>query len=151
MSTALDLVTPLKKSSKKIGGISAEQFERLTVVEQVVHALKPGGRIAALMGLVMGGCAPAFTFGIVHFALPSHPGLNIILWIIVGGGLLFSAPKVFKWFRSAMGSNFEALGAVMFLEGIMTFAPGVYLPASALTVLVFINAIYSACRLQIKK
>ena len=150
MSTSLNLLTPLKKSSKK-AGISAEQFERLTVVEQVIHAFKPGGRIAALIGLVMGGCAPAFTFGVVHFSLPFHRELRIILWIIVGGGLLFSAPKVFKWFLSAMGSKPEALGAVMFLEGIMTFVPGVYLPAAALAVLVFINAIYSACRLQIRK
>ena len=116
MSTTLNLLTPLKKSSKKAGSMSAEQLERLTVVEQVKHAFKPGGRIAALIGLIMGGCAPAFTFGVVHFALPFHRELSIILWLIVGGGPLFSAPKVFKWFLSAMGSKLEALGAVMFLE-----------------------------------
>jgi hypothetical protein len=131
--------------------MTAEQFDRLTVVQQVKHAFKPGGRIAAWIGLLMGGCAPMFTFGVVHFVLPLHPERTYILWTIAGGGLLFSAPKVAKWAKSAWGSNVEAFGAVVFLEGVMTFVPGLYLPVAALAILVFINAIYSACRLQIHK
>jgi len=151
MSTVLNLDTPQKKPSRKSGSMSAEQFDRLTEVEKVIHSVKPGGRVAALIGLVTGGCAPVFTFGVVHFAIPSHRELNTILWIIAGGGLLFSAPKVFKWFSSAMGSKPEALGAVVFLEGVMTFAPEIYLPGAALAVLVFINAVYCICQLQVKK
>jgi hypothetical protein len=131
--------------------MTAEQFERLTVVQQVKHAFKPGGRVAAWIGLLIGGCAPIFTFGVVHFVLPHHPERFIILWTIAIGGLLFSAPKVFKWGLSAWGSKIEALGAVVFLEGVMTFVPSLYLPTAALAILVFINAVYSACRLQIRK
>ena len=68
---------------------------------------------------------------------------------MVGGGLVCSAPKVYKWFSAAFGSRFEAAGAVICLEAVMTFSPVVSLSAAALAVLVFVNAIYCACRLQV--
>jgi hypothetical protein len=95
--------------------------------------------------------APVFTFSVVHFVLPHHSERFLILWAISVGGLLFSAPKVYKWGVSAWGSKIEVLGAVMFLEGVMTFVPGIYLPMAALALLVFVNSTYSACRLQIRK
>lgn len=161
-TTSLNLVTPPKKLVKKRSSrsksapyrtatMTAEQFERLTVVQQVKHAFKPGGRIAAWIGLLMGGCAPMFTFGVVHFVIPHHPERSITLWAIAVGGLLFSAPKVYKWGLSAWGSKVEALGAVVFLEGILTSVPSLYLPLAALAILVFVNAVYSACKLQIRK
>jgi hypothetical protein len=131
--------------------MTAEQFERLTVVQQIRHAFKPGGRTAAWVGLLLGGSAPGFTFGVVHFVLPMHPECSIILWAIAAGGLLFSAPKVYKWGLSAWGSKVEAFGAVVFLEGVMTFVPSLYLPLAALAILVFVNAVYSACKLHIRK
>jgi len=160
--TSLNLVTPPKRLVKKktsrskaasyrAATMTGEQFERLTVVQQVRHAFRPGSRIAAWIGLVMGGCAPMFTFGVVHFVLPHHPERSIILWVIAVGGLLFSAPKVYRWGLSAWGSKVEAVGAVMFLEGVMTFVPSFYLPMAALTILIFVNGTYSACRLQIRK
>ena len=51
---------------------------------------------------------------------------------------------------SAWGSKIEALGMVLLLEGIMTFVPGLVLPSAALVEILFINAVYSACRLQIR-
>jgi hypothetical protein len=160
--TSLNLVTPPKRLGKKktsrpksasyrTASMTEEQFERLTVVQQVKHAFRPGSRIAAWIGLVMGGCAPIFTFGVVHFVLPHHPERSIILWVIAVGGLLFSAPKVYRWGLSAWGSKVEAVGTVMFLEGVMTFVPSFYLPMAALTTIIFVNGTYSACRLQIRK
>lgn len=159
--TSLNLVTAPKRLAKKKNSrsktasyrtatMTAEQFDGLTVVQQVKHAFKPGGQIAAWIGLLMGGCAPIFTFVVVHFVIPLHPERTYLLWAIAAGGLLFSAPKVYKWGLSAWGSKVEALGAVMFLEGVMTLVPSVYLPMAALVILVFVNAIYSACRLQIR-
>jgi len=160
MSTTLNLLTPPAKYSKGTAGISSEKFERLTVVQQVIHAFKPAGRVAAFIGLLTGGCIPAFTFCVAHFVLPFYRDLNVTLWGMVErttmwgmvvGGLACSAPKVYKWFLAAFGSRLEAVGAMLCLESVMTFAPVVYLSTAALAMLVFINAIYCACRLQVRK
>jgi hypothetical protein len=90
------------------------------------------------------------TFGLVHFVIPHYPEKKVVLWVIAAGGLIYSAPKVFLWGVSAWGSILEAAGMVLILEGIMTFVPGLWLPLVALLVVVFINAVYSACRLQIR-
>lgn len=145
----MNLLTPTKNYSKATASISAKKFDRLTVVEQVIHAFKPGGRIAAFIGVLTGGCIPTLTFCVVHLVLPFYRELSSTLWGMVGSGLTCSATKVYKWFLAAYGSRFEAVGAVICLESVMTFAPVVYLSAAALAVLVFVNAVYCACRLQI--
>jgi hypothetical protein len=91
------------------------------------------------------------TFGLVHFVLPQHPEMRIVLWGIALGGLVFSAPKVYRWGASAWGRKFEAVGMVLLLEGIMTFVPGLWLPSIALLQIVFINGVSSACSLQIRR
>lgn len=159
VSTTLNLHTLPRNYSKASASISAKKFERLTVVEQVIQAFSPGHRIAACIGALTGGCIPALTFCVAHLVLPYYRGLSstlwgmlveITMWGMVGGGLICSAPKVYKWFSAAFGSQFEAAGAVICLEAVMTFAPVVYLSAAALAVLVFVNAIYCACRLQVR-
>jgi len=159
VSTILNLHTLPNNNSKATANISAKKFERLTVVEQVLQAFNPGGRIAACIGALTGGCIPALTFSVVHLVLPFYRELGstlwgmvvgITMWAMVGGGLVCSAPKVYKWFSAAFGSRFEAAGAVICLEAVMTFAPVVSLSAAALAVLVFVNAIYCACRLQVR-
>ena len=149
-TTTLNLATPSTRHSKRPASISAEKFAQLTVVEQVRQAFQPGGRLAAVIGLLLGSSIPAMTFCLVHFVLPHYPDDRIVLWVIAVGGLAYSAPKVFRWGVSAWGSTFEAAGMVLLLEGIMTFVPGVWLPMIALLVVVFINGVYSACRLQIR-
>jgi hypothetical protein len=123
-TTTLNLATPPTRYSKRPASISAEQFSRLTVVEQVRQAFRPGGRLAAAVGLLLGSSIPAMTFGLVHFVLPHYPDNWVVLWGIAAGGLAYSAPKVFRWGVSAWGSTFEAAGMVLILEGIMTFVPG---------------------------
>ncbi len=160
MSTTLNLLAPPKKPSKGIAGISTAKFERFTVVEQLIYAIRPGGRIAAFIGLLTGGCIPALTFCVVHLVLPFYREFSftpwgtvveVAMWGVVGGGLACSSPKVYKWFLAAFGSRFEAVGAMVCLECVMTFAPVIYLSAAALSVLVFVNGIYCACSLQIRK
>jgi hypothetical protein len=159
MSTTLNLLTPPAKHSKGTGGMSSEKFERLTVVQQVIHAFKPGGRVAAFIGLLTGGCIPAFTFCVAHFVLPFYrfdvtlwsKAVVIAMWGMVGGGLACSAPKVYTWFLDAYGKRLQAVGAMLCLECVMTFAPIFYLSAAALAMLVFVNSMYCACRLQVRK
>lgn len=158
MSSTLNLLTPPKNDTKGTAGISAKKFDRLTTVEQVIHVFKPAGRIAACIGLLTGGCVPAFTFCVAHLVLPSYLELSftfsgmlaVIMWAVVIGGQTCSAPKVYKWFLAAFGSKLEALGAVVCLECVMTFVPVIYLSAAALAVLVFVNGVYCACRLQVR-
>lgn len=150
-TTTLNLARPSTRHPKRTASISAEKFAQLTVVEQVRQAFQPDGRLAALIGLLLGSSIPAMTFGLVHFVLPHHADNRIVLWVIAAGGLAYSAPKVFRWGVSAWGSTFEAAGMVLILEGIMTFVPGLWLPSIALLVVVFINGVYSACRLQIRQ
>jgi hypothetical protein len=113
--------------------------------------LSTGRPPCGLIGLLLGSSIPAMTFGLVHFVLPNYPDDRIVLWVITVGDLAFSAPKVFRWCDSAWGSKFEAAGMVLLLEGKMTFVHGLWLPLIALFVIVFINGVYSACRLQIRK
>ena len=150
-TTTLSIATPPTRQSKRSGSISPEKFAQLTVVEQVRQAFLPAGRLAAVIGLLLGSSIPAMTFGLVHFVLPRYSDNKIVLWVIALGGLAYSAPKVFRWGVSAWGSKFEAAGMVLILEGMMTFVPGLWLPLIALLVVIFINGVYSACRLQIRK
>ncbi len=159
MSTVLNLHTSPNNYSKATVSLSAKKFERLTIVERVLQTIKPGGRVAACIGALTGGCIPALAFCVVHLVLPFYRELGptmwgkvvgVTMWAVVGGCLACSAPKVYKWFLAAYGSRFEAAGAVTCLEAVMTFSPVVSLSAAALAVLVFINAIYCACKLQVR-
>lgn len=159
MSTTLNLLTPPKNNPGGTAGISAKKFNRLTTVEQVIQVFKPGGRVAAFIGLLTGGCIPAFTFCVAHLVLPSYRELSftfsgmlgVIMWAVVLGGQACSAPKVFKWFLAAYRSKPEAVGAVVCLECVMTFVPVIYYSAAALAVLVLVNWVYCACSLQVRK
>lgn len=151
MSTTVPpTATPPTVKPKVPTTISAKQFAQLTVVQQIRQAFLRNGRLAAFIGLWLGSSIPAMTFGLVHFVLPHYPEWRIVNWIIAVGGLVYSAPKVYRWGASAWGSKIEAVGMVLLLEGIMTFVPGLALPSIALAEIVFINAVYSACRLQIR-
>jgi hypothetical protein len=156
VSTTLNLTTPTTSHAKGIASSSSRKSKRLTAVQQVIQMFKSGGRIAACLGLLTGGCIPAFTFCIAHRVLPFYRDLSstffgmlgIAMWAMVLGGQACSAPKVYKWFLAAYGSKVEAVGAVVCLELVMTFAPDVHLAAVALAVLVFVNGVYCAGSLQ---
>ena len=161
--------TSTRRSSSNTPSVtlSYEQFQRLTVVAQVRRAFAPGARLAAFIGLILGGFVPVSVFGLVHFAIVVQPTvwqtLTQINAILVAGGLAYSVKTVFSWGKAAFGDTFKATGFVVLLEGILTFAQ---LPAGApqiafyivhglsigaLIILIFINAVASACTLQVRK
>ena len=127
--------------------ISTAQFERLTVIHQVRRAFSPGARLAGFIGLVIGGFIPVATWTVVHFEVSARRAL----WLLVAGGLLYSALTVFQWAQAAFGNRWKALGFCVLLEGILTFGQNRALSLAALTVLVFINAVSAACALQVRK
>ena len=127
--------------------LSATQYERLTVIDQVRRAFLPHARLAGFTGLVIGGFVPVATWTLVHFEVAALPAL----WLLVAGGLLYSALTVFSWGLAAFGNRYKAAGFCLLLEGILTFGHVLALSVSALIVLVFINAVSAACALQVRK
>lgn len=127
--------------------ISAATFDKLTVIQQIKRAFLPGARLAAWVGLIIGGIIPVFTFTLAHFDVQAHHWH----WVLVLGGLIYSAETVFHWARAAFGHPSKALGFVVLLEGVLAFCTILSLAFTALMVLVFINAIAAACALQVRK
>lgn len=137
----------MAKRKSVTASMSVSQFDRLTVIQQIKRSFSRGARVAGITGLVIGGFVPVATYTVVHFEVSTIPAL----WLLVAGGLLYSALTVFTWASSAFGSKVKALGFCVLLEGILTFAHSVPLSLSALGVLVFINAVSAACSLQVRK
>lgn len=125
--------------------LTVSEFESLSVIGQLRQSFAPGARLAAFTGLILGGIIPGFTWTIVHFEVAVTPAL----WVLVAGGLLYSSIAVFEWATAAFGNPFKAVGFVVLLEGALAFSGIWAVSLSALGVLVFINAVAAACRLQV--
>jgi hypothetical protein len=147
MAFVLDTSKGHARKRKPLATLTTAQYERLTVIQQVKRAFGAGARLAGFVGLVIGGFVPVATYTLVHREVSRYP----VLWILVAGGLLYSATTVYLWARAAFGSTVKSLGFVILLEGILTFSHITALGLSALTVLVFINAVSAACALQVRK
>jgi hypothetical protein len=74
-----------------------------------------------------------------------HPG-----WLLVLGGLLFSAKTVYAWTAAAFDDRAKALGFVVLVEGALLLAPSPALRYVALAYLVTINALGTGARLALR-
>ncbi len=99
------------------------QFQRMSVVGQIRRAFMPGARVAAALGVLLGGAVPFATYILIHD--PRGVASSPVLWLLVAGCFLYSAPKVFGWMQIATGSNVAALGFTVLAEGILSFS---YIP-----------------------
>lgn len=120
----------------------------LGVVEQVRLALRPGSRLAFVLGVLLGAFVPLATFVLSHHELQTTREL----WrqpaaYFVAGGLLFSAVTMFRWGRLAFDVKAKALGFVVLLEGTMVTSHTRWLALAALAYLCAINGIATACNL----
>jgi len=109
----------------------------LSPVEQFRRATHPRNRLALAIGCVFGAFVPAATFTEVHLEVAARPHL----WVLVAGGLVFSALSVFQVGRSAFGSVAKSLGFVVLIEGTMVFSGVLPLALTALVLLCVVNAI----------
>jgi hypothetical protein len=139
--------TRVRKAKPTATTITYAQFERMSVMHQIRRAFAPGARLAAAVGIVIGGFVPVASWTLVHREVAAIPAL----WILVVGGLLYSALTVFKWAKAAFGCPIKATGFCVLLEGILTFSHIQFLSVTALGILIFINAVSSACALQVRK
>jgi hypothetical protein len=128
---------------KPARSISDGSNARLGVLEQVERSLKPGNRLATLVGAMLGGFIPLASYTIAHQEAPNKP----VLWVLVACGLAYSALTVFDWARVAFRHPVKALGFCGLLEGVMTFSGTQWLGITALTVLIVINGIATGCNL----
>lgn len=101
--------------------------------------------MALVVGAVLGGLVPVMTYTLAHHYVQALPAL----WLLVAGGLIFSALTVYQWGRVAFGSAWKSAGFVLLLEGILTFTDA-KLAGTSLAALVFINATATACRLAVE-
>jgi hypothetical protein len=128
---------------RPVRSISDGGNARLGVLEQVERSLKPGNRLATLMGAMLGGFIPLASYTIAHQEAPHKP----VLWVLVACGLAYSALTVFDWARVAFRHPIKALGFCGLLEGVMTFSSTPWLGITALMMLIVINGIATGCNL----
>jgi len=127
--------------------VSAPRFlvpvNQLGVVDQVTVAFSKNNMLATIFGFILGGIVPAFVYEVGHFEVADRPWL----WLLVIGGLLYSAITVYKWGAAAFSSELKSAGFVVLVEGVMTLSNDHYVSGAALGLLIAINKVATACNL----
>lgn len=113
-------------------------------VEQARMAFGRGNRLSAAVGLVLGGFVPLASYTLVHLEVSRRP----LLWVLVVGGLVYSAFSVYGWARKAFRHRAKALGFVVLLEGTLTFCSVPWLSLAGLAILMVLNGVTAAVALQ---
>ena len=119
---------------------------QLGVIDQIANAFRMENAFATAVGVIVGGFVPLAVYRTAHFGVQAHPAL----WILVLGGLIYSALTVFQWGVAAFSSPIKSIGFVLLLEGTLTFNEHA-LALGALSILAFINAVATACNLIAQK
>lgn len=118
-----------------------------SIVEQVRMAYQRKNRLAMILGSVLGSIIPIATYVVAHQDVNN----NKAFWILVAGGLMFSAMTVYDWTKIAFQSGFKAFGFCLLIEGVMTFSGVLWLSYVALGVLSIINGIGTGCKIALNQ
>jgi len=113
------------------------------IVDMVRRAGHKRNRIAMVAGFVAGGWIPTVTYLVSHCHVHQQPQL----WLLVAGGLTYSAMTVFGWAKVAFRHPLKALGFVVLLEGAMTFVPDPWIGLPSLGLLILINGLATGTNL----
>lgn len=96
-----------------------------------------GQRLATVVGSIIGAVVPVLVYRIAHH----HAGDTPALWLIVAGGLLFSASSVYGWGMKLFGGAwYKAGGFTVLVELSTVFVQG-WESKLALSILILINAV----------
>ena len=120
----------------------------LGVVAQVRRACAPGNRLAAVVGMLLGGFVPLAVYVVAHGESGAFAG-HERSWALIGGGLIYSAKTVFEWTRLAFSSAVKAVGFCALIEGVMVSSHVHWLALVALGYLVAINGVSTGCALSL--
>jgi hypothetical protein len=101
--------------------------------------------LAGFVGFILGGFVPGAVYTVAHYQVQAR----WYLWVLVAGGLLYSAKTVYQWGVLVFGDRLKATGFVLLIEASMTFADGKLVPISALVLLVAINGVAAAHALAV--
>jgi VIT1/CCC1 family predicted Fe2+/Mn2+ transporter len=115
----------------------------LGIVDMVRRASHKKNRIAMIAGFILGGWVPIVTYLVGHRHVQELP----TLWLLVAGGLTYSAMTVFSWAKIAFRHPLKALGFVVLLEGAMTFVPDRWIGLPSLGLLILINGLATGTNL----
>lgn len=119
-----------------------------SVLAQIEATFQRGNRLAATVGVLLGGFVPISIFILVHYDINAEIALyKQVATYLITGGLFFSAKTVYQWTSVAYRCRLKALGYVILAEGIMTFTHVFWLACIALGFLVTINGVATACNL----
>ena len=127
----------------------------LPVIEQVRKAFLRTNRLATFCGFLLGSFVPVASYVIGHYEAPRTPAawnadpLSAAMWLLVAGGLLYSAITVFSWSKVAFKNPAKAVGFCVLIEGVMTFSHTYALALTALGLLIAINGIATGCTLAL--
>jgi len=89
-----------------------------SVVDQVKQSMYKKNRMAMLIGSVIGGFVPVATYVIGHHEVQANP----MMWMIVAGGLTYSAKSVFDFAKAALKHPAKALGFVALIAKLVPAA-----------------------------
>ena len=117
---------------KKTAAKAAKDYSILSQL----RALR-GQRLATVVGSIVGAVVPVLVYRIAHH----HAGDTPALWLIVAGGLLFSASSVYGWGMKLFGGQwYKAGGFTVLVELSTVFIQG-WESKLALSILILINAV----------
>lgn len=104
---------------------------------------------AALLGAALGGFVPIAAYTIVHHELRIGGRLELMqpIALVLLACLAFSVRTVWQWGVQSFGERTKAACLVVAVEGVMVFSDTPALAVIALSYLVAINAIATACTL----
>ena len=113
-------------------------------VDQAVYVFQSGYRLSTLVATVLAGFVPVASYALIHLEVETRP----LMWILVAGGLVFSAVHVYHWMRKMFRYWLQALGFTVVLEGNLVFCKIAWLSIAGLVILVLLNGITAAVLLQ---
>lgn len=126
--------------------------KELSFVEKVKMATHKNKRVAFILGAIAGGFVPVASYCIAHLQIPQAEGfISFVSWLMVIGGLIYSALSVYDFGKQAFGSSAKAVGFVMITELVLVFGQLEWLCYGALAILVGINSVIAGVNLAMEK
>jgi len=125
----------------------------LSPISEIELAFRPKNWLALLLGGLIGSFIPVASWTIIG---ETARGGDWRLWLLAGGGMMFSVLSVAKWANTAFGggagttlaSAMKAAGFCALLDGSMAFSHVHELSLAALALLVIINTVSCTTSLQ---